>query len=156
MSAAGSTIIERDKEFLKFLKGRYPFYHLSNVFFRDLHYGVMAYLELQKVKCSYPAAEKVTREVVDHLEGQKILRRIDENTWLLQYPEFKAVAKKKPAAAPAKSAAARPAGAAPTARPSVAPSKPTPAPAASTPEPSTAPANADQKKEDEGAAAQTS
>jgi hypothetical protein len=33
------------KDVLEFLKERYPLYHLSNIFFRDVHYGVREYLE---------------------------------------------------------------------------------------------------------------
>ena len=147
MAAIDSFILERDKEFLKFIKGRFHFYHLSNVFFRDLHYGVMAFLEQHSVKHSYPSAEDATRSIIAHFEGQSIFRRIDERTWLLHYPEFKAVSSKPAPARPA--APAKPAGAAPAAKPATPPVKPAaaapaakpaappvkPAAAASTPQP---------------------
>ena len=41
---------EQQKEFLEFLKTRYNLFHASNVFFRDLHYGVMTFLELHNEK----------------------------------------------------------------------------------------------------------
>ena len=37
-------IVENQKDFLKYLKSKFPLYHLSNIFFRDFHYGVMNYL----------------------------------------------------------------------------------------------------------------
>ncbi len=32
-------------EFLKFLKSKYPLFHLSNLFLRDIQYGVRFYLQ---------------------------------------------------------------------------------------------------------------
>jgi len=119
MSAAGSRIMENQKDFLKFLKGKFPLYHLSNVFFRDLHYGVMAYLEQSKLPAGYTSTEKVTQEVIAFLETKKVLRPMDGKTWLLDYPEFKATSAKKPA--PAKPAPPKPAGASTAARPAVIP-----------------------------------
>ena len=80
---------ENTKEVLFFLKERYPFFHLSNVFFRDMHYGIREYLEKRGIKVGYVAAEDVTREFIKELEGQKILAPIDHQTWTLYYPEFR-------------------------------------------------------------------
>ncbi len=84
------------KEVLVFLKQRYPLFHLSNVFFRDLHYGIREYLDQKGMKMGYSAGEKVTREFIDELEGQKILVPVDSQTWTLHYPDFR-----KPQAKPA-------------------------------------------------------
>lgn len=108
---------DKRTEFLKFLKAKYHLYHLSNVFFRDLHYGVMAFLELNKIKYKYLEAEELTRKVIESLEEANILKKVDKLTWVLHYPEFKkppvkpvAPAKSAPAAArPAATAASKPA-----------------------------------------------
>ncbi len=102
---------DKRSEFLKFLKAKYHLYHLSNVFFRDLHYGVMAFLELNKIKFKYLEAEELTRKVIESLEEANILKKIDKLTWVLNYPEFKKPAVKP--AAPAKPATKPPAPAAP-------------------------------------------
>ena len=102
---------EKRSEFLKFLKAKYHLYHLSNVFFRDMHYGVMAFLELNKIRFKYLEAEELTRKVVDSLEEANIIRKIDKLTWVLNFPEFKKPVVKP--AAPAKPAATKPAAAAP-------------------------------------------
>ena len=120
MSTIDSYIIEHEADFLKYFKSKYPFFHLSNVFFRDLHYGVMSFLQQQKQETTYPEAENATEQIAKHLEGKNIFQRIDDRTWLLHYPEFKAIPKKKPVKAakpaPAKPAAAKPAQAS-TAKP---------------------------------------
>lgn len=81
-------IIANEKTFLTFLKGRTSLIHMSNVFFRDFHYGVMAYYESHGKKIVYSKAEIVARGVVEDLEKKNILRRIDHQSWVLLYPEF--------------------------------------------------------------------
>ena len=61
---------------------------MSNLFFRDLHYGVMSYLEEHGMKLRYQDAENVAREVGDAFEKEGIFKRIDHQSWLLNYPEF--------------------------------------------------------------------
>jgi len=80
---------QNSKEVLLFLKERYPLFHMSNVFFRDMHYGIREYLEKKGMKIGYGAAEDVAREFITELEGQKILAPVDGQTWTLHYPEFR-------------------------------------------------------------------
>ncbi|MBM4166790.1 MAG: hypothetical protein FJ218_07755 [Ignavibacteria bacterium] len=82
------------------------------MFFRDMHYGTMEYLSKKGIKLSYLDAEEVTNEVAKHLETNGTIKRIDKQTFLLNYPEFwlprKEVAPPapKPAATPAAQATA--------------------------------------------------
>jgi len=103
-----------DLRVLEYLKSRYPLYHLSNVFFRDIQFGVQSMLEDGKKKVGYAEAERLARELIGRLEEKNILRRIDGQTWVLQYEQFRKPMTKPPAAAkpapPARpSAAAAPA-----------------------------------------------
>ncbi len=82
-------LTENRKDVMAFLKERYHLYHLSNVFFRDLHYGVMAYFEMKKIKCNYVDAELITRNWIESVEQANIFKRIDGGSWMLNYPEFK-------------------------------------------------------------------
>jgi hypothetical protein len=84
------------KDVLEFLKERYPLYHLSNIFFRDVHYGVREYLEKKGMTLGYVPAEGVAREFIHELEGQGILTRVDRQTWTLHYPEFQTPQAKAP------------------------------------------------------------
>ncbi len=109
MDSKAALILENKKEFLKYLKSKFPLFHDSNVFFRDLHYGVMSYLEMHRVRYRYSEAEELTHKVIEALEQENILRRIDKLTWMLNYPEFKKPSSKPaPPAKPAASAAAKP------------------------------------------------
>ena len=107
----------KQADFLKFLKVKYHLYHLSNVFFRDLHFGVMSYLEWKNKPLSYPEAEELTRKLIGKLESDGVLKNVDRQAFLLKYPDFK-----KPAVKPA-APAAKPAS--PVIRP-VAPTIPVP------------------------------
>ena len=122
-------LIDNQKDFLKFLKTRFHLYHLSNVFFRDIHYGVMAYLSLNNMDHKYTKTEELTHKVIESLEKANILKDVGRLAWLLVYPEFKKPMVKP--AAPAKPAV--PPAAAKSATPSPAVVAPKPAPPAAAP-----------------------
>lgn len=81
-------IIGNAPEFLKFLKSRFTLIHASNFFFRDFHYGTMLYLQQHRIKLSYHDAEAVARRVGEAFEQKGIFKRIDHQSWRLEYPEF--------------------------------------------------------------------
>lgn len=95
-------ILDRQSDFLKYMKSKFTLIHLSNVFFRDVHYGVMDFLRDQGMKLKYIEAEEVARQVCSGLEQAGVLKKIDHQSWLLTYPEFalprqeKVVEKKQP------------------------------------------------------------
>jgi hypothetical protein len=102
-----SEILEHRTEVLAFLKSRFPLYHRSNVFFRDIQYGIQLFLERKGIKAGYPEAEQIAREFVSTLEGEGVLNAIDRQSWALNYPEFRTPSSKPvPAARPAGPAAA--------------------------------------------------
>ena len=119
-------VLNNEKEVLLFLKSHYPMYHLSNFFFRDVQYGIQTMFERRGEKLSYIDSERIAQAFVEKLEKEKIFNRIDRQSWVVNYPEYKkpavtpaAPAKPAPGAAPAKSAAV--AGATPGARPPLPP-----------------------------------
>lgn len=89
-------VLQNQKDFLKFLKSRYKLFHLSNIFFRDIHYGLMGYLQMKGTKASYGPTESQSRELIVELEKLGVLKTLDDRTWLLEYPEFKLIQPKPP------------------------------------------------------------
>lgn len=83
-------IIQNHVDFLNFLKKKYPLFHLSNLFLRDIQYGVRFYLEDKGLQAGYFEAEDIAESVAKFLEEKKILKKMDRQTWLLLYPEFRA------------------------------------------------------------------
>ena len=122
-------VLANDKEVLRYLKIRFPVFHLSNVFFRDIHYGIMEYLRERKMPVRYPDAEKIARTFIEKLEHEKILRQMDHQTWMVQYVDFR-TPQVKAAAAVAGSKAPAPVTGAKTPAPGVAANVPGSTPAA--------------------------
>jgi hypothetical protein len=76
-------------EFLNYLKSQYPIYHKSNIFFRDLQYGVMEFMQIDKnEKVKYSEAEKMAKAVAEFFESKEIFKKLDHQTWVLNYPKF--------------------------------------------------------------------
>ncbi len=99
-------ILTHSGDFLPFLRTRVPVFHLSNVFFRDIHYGVIAFAAEHRIRVGYTEAEDITRRLIERLEREKLLVPIDSQSWSVNKEEFrKPAVKPAPAAAPAKPAA---------------------------------------------------
>jgi hypothetical protein len=114
-------ILDNESEVLTFLRARYPLYHLSNVFFRDVQYGIQTLLDRKSMRVNYREAERIARDFVARLERKRTLVPIDRQTWALHYPEFRTPPVKAATAQPSVPSA-RPAGtAAPAAKPTLPP-----------------------------------
>jgi hypothetical protein len=74
--------------FLNYCRAKFPIFHNSKVFIKDLQYAVMKYLEKKGEKVSLPEAEALTDKLIIYLEGLGILVKINEAGWKLNYPEF--------------------------------------------------------------------
>lgn len=88
-------------------------YHQSNIFFRDIQFGLQTYLRERGVKAGYGPAERVAREFVERMVRQNIFIPIDRQSWVLNFPDYRTPQTKAPA--PAKPPAKAPAAAAPAA-----------------------------------------
>lgn len=86
-------LIHEERTVLNYLKARYPLFHKSNVFFRDIQFGIKHYLENREIKLTYTESEILAQEFIKHLESKGILRRINDQIFLLNYPEFAAQSK---------------------------------------------------------------
>lgn len=109
--SAQQLVLDNPMEVLRFLGTRVPLYHLSNVFARDLQYGIRAFLETRGARIGYTEAEAVTSEFTALMERKKIFKNIDAQTWVLENEEFR-TPRREPAA---KAAAPSPARQAPAA-----------------------------------------
>jgi hypothetical protein len=116
---ARTYVDENGKKILQELKARFPIYHLSNVFFRDIQYGIQSLLEEKGMKVRYPEAERLAGEFVESMERQQIFVPIDEQTWVVRLEDFKTPTVQK---TPAKPSADRPAAPS-TARPAPEPAR---------------------------------
>ncbi|MFA5832716.1 MAG: hypothetical protein WDA22_04470 [Bacteroidota bacterium] len=81
-------IIGNQVEFLNFMKTRAQLIHLSNVFFRDLHFAVMEFLKKKNVSVGQTEAETVAREIAVHFERRNIFKKLNMQTWMLNYSDY--------------------------------------------------------------------
>lgn len=81
-------LINEERTVLNYLKARYPLYHKSNVFFRDIQFGIKHYLENREIKLTYTESEILAREFIKHLQSKGILSKLSDQIFLLNYPEF--------------------------------------------------------------------
>lgn len=81
-------IIGNQVEFLNFMRTRAQLIHLSNVFFRDLHFSVMEFLKKKNVAVGQTEAETVAREVALHFERKNIFKKLNMQTWMLNYADY--------------------------------------------------------------------
>ena len=89
------TVLNNEREVLVHLKERFPVFHLSNIFFRDIQYGIQSYLKGRNLKVDYRLAENIAHQFIAQLERENILRRIDRQTWMVHLEEFKTPPVKK-------------------------------------------------------------
>lgn len=91
-------------EFLLFLRGKFPVIHNSNFFFRDLDYGVMSFLHSKGMKPSHTDSERTARALAERFVAEGVFKKIDHQSWCVNYPQFALPRQEK--AAPAKAPAA--------------------------------------------------
>jgi len=77
-----------DEELLKYLKARIPVFHNSNLFFRDLQYGIRSFLEKKEIIISYQDSEKLANEIANHFERKGTFVKVNHQGWKVHFPEF--------------------------------------------------------------------
>ena len=77
-----------NRVFLQFLKAKFPVFHNSNFFFRDLQYGIQKYFESKGTNLSMGDSETVAVEVGKYLEMLNIFIKVNHQGWRVNYPEF--------------------------------------------------------------------
>lgn len=81
-------IIQNSEEFLKYLKSKFSLFHKSNIFSRDIHYGVIHFLKDKNINISHSKSEAIASDVLNYFEKENILKKIDDRSWMLNYEEF--------------------------------------------------------------------
>lgn len=86
-------LVSSQEVVFEFLREKYPIFFNSNIFLRDIQYGIRTYFERKDIAVSYPVAEELALKFTSSMESQEILKRLDTNTWLVKFkfndPEVK-------------------------------------------------------------------
>ena len=72
---------KNEELFFNFLREKYPVFNNSNVFLRDIQYGVKSFFEKRDIKLNYKQVEFITDSIIKLYEGKNILSRLTINTW---------------------------------------------------------------------------
>ncbi len=68
---------------------RKPVFHKSNVFFRDIEYAIRDYFDtVEREPVSLPEAERMAQEVVELYTKRGLLRKVNNQAYLLESPEW--------------------------------------------------------------------
>lgn len=88
-------------ELFTFMKERgYPIFHMSNIFLRDLEYGIRDfYRAATKKDIGTRESRRLAGELVEHLLKNNLISPLNRTTWILNMPEFLNKAKEEPKAA---------------------------------------------------------
>jgi hypothetical protein len=73
---------------LNFLKAKFPVFHNSNFFFRDLQYGIRSFFEKKDITVSYQDAEKLAAEMATYFEDKGIFIKVNHQAWKVNRTEF--------------------------------------------------------------------
>ena len=86
-------LVSNQKVVFEFLREKYPIFFNSNIFLRDIQYGIMTYFERKDIMISYPLAEILALKFTSSMESLEILKRLGATTWLVNFkfndPEIK-------------------------------------------------------------------
>lgn len=74
--------------FLEFLKAKFPVFHNSNFFLRDLQFGIKSFFEKKGINLSYSESETLARMTAEFLEKESIFVKTSHQGWKVNYPEF--------------------------------------------------------------------
>ena len=82
-------VIKNNQEiFFNYLRAKFPLFHNSNFFFRDLQYGIKRFLEKKDIKVTSPEAEILTKKIAEYYEELGIFVQVNDNVWKINLPEY--------------------------------------------------------------------
>lgn len=79
---------KEEESLLNFLKAKFPMFHNSNFFYRDLQYGLRSFLEKKDIIINYKNADELARSISKYFEEKGIFIKINNFTWKVYYPQF--------------------------------------------------------------------
>jgi hypothetical protein len=81
--------LQKDEDiFISYLRSRFPFFHNSNFFLRDLEYGIKSFFEKKNIKLSSSDTEQLGKYMSKHYEQKGYFKNIGENVWTIKLPQY--------------------------------------------------------------------
>lgn len=76
---------KNEEIFLAFLREKYHMYYNSNIFLRDVQYGIKSYFRKDNIELPYSVYEKTAVEFLAYLTAAGKLIQIDKNVWKVNF-----------------------------------------------------------------------
>ncbi|WP_337866255.1 hypothetical protein [Ignavibacterium sp.] len=73
---------------LEFLRAKFPMFHNSNFFFRDLQFGIKSFFEKQDIYLGYSESEQLAKMISEFLQIEGIFILTSNMSWKVNFPEF--------------------------------------------------------------------
>lgn len=80
-------IRENSNLFLDYLRERYPVHSNSNIFLRDIQYGVKNFFEKRDIKLKQKEIDLVSHEIITVFESTGLFYKLSHNTWRVNFPD---------------------------------------------------------------------
>lgn len=80
-------LIQNEDLFFSFLKEKYPVFDNSNIFLRDIQYGVKSFFEKRDISLTYSETERIAEEIIKIFEDKNIFQKLRNNTWKVNFPK---------------------------------------------------------------------
>lgn len=71
--------------FLRFMNEKYHIFFNSNIFLRDIQYGIKSFFEKKDVFIKYPEAEELMKKLTERMENEGELIKLNHNTWKVNF-----------------------------------------------------------------------
>ena len=71
--------------FLNYMKEKYKIFYNSNIFLRDIQYGIKSYFDKKDVTISYSEAEILMKDLTESMEKTGELIKLNSNTWKVNF-----------------------------------------------------------------------
>ncbi len=84
------------KNFLEYFHSKFPSFHMSNVFYRDIRYALKYYLNSKNFKPSDAELEGISRALIREMVADGILKPVSDGVWTLNYSDYRTKTPGKP------------------------------------------------------------
>ena len=78
-------LVNHKEIFFRFIAERVPVFTGSNVFLRDIQYGIKFFFEKKNIKLKYAETEKLAFEFASELSVKNDLMKYNNNTWKVNF-----------------------------------------------------------------------
>lgn len=73
---------------LEFLRAKFPMFHNSNFFLRDLQFGIKSFFEKKDIYLGYSESEQLAKMIYEFFQKEGIFIPTSNMSWKVNYPQF--------------------------------------------------------------------